>query len=240
MTTKKESLLLHIGANVVIVIVIAFVLLASLGGTGAVHTLGKGRAIYQGNPAEPRVTLMVNVYWGTEYIEDMLKVFERYGVKTTFFVGGSWAAKNNALVKKIHEMGHEIGNHGYMHKDHKKLNYSQNRDEIIVTDKLVEGLIGVKMRLFAPPSGSMGEAMFDVCRDYNYSVIMWSKDTIDWRDKDESLVYKRAVKDIRNGDLVLMHPTAHTLAALPAILSYYKTNGMRCTTVSENLLGSDA
>jgi len=64
---------------------------------------------------------------------------------------------------------------------------------------------------------------------------MWSKDTIDWRDKDANLVFSRATKNIEGGDLILMHPTEHTLKALPLILEYYSINGYTATTVSECL-----
>ena len=36
---------------------------------------------------------MVNVYWGEEFLPDMLDTFDKYEVKTTFFVGGSWVVK---------------------------------------------------------------------------------------------------------------------------------------------------
>ena len=67
---------------------------------------------------------------------------------------------------------------------------------------------------------------------------MWSKDTIDWRDKDADLVFKRATKDIKGGDFILMHPTAHTLEALPRILDYYKELGIKSVTVTENITGN--
>jgi peptidoglycan/xylan/chitin deacetylase (PgdA/CDA1 family) len=64
---------------------------------------------------------------------------------------------------------------------------------------------------------------------------MWSKDTIDWRDKDKDLIIKRATKEVRGGDLILMHPKAHTLGALKEIISIYKKIGLKVVTVSENL-----
>ena len=64
---------------------------------------------------------------------------------------------------------------------------------------------------------------------------MWSKDTIDWRDKDESLVFSRATKNLKGGDLILMHPTEHTKNALKKILDYYKENGFSAVTVSEHI-----
>ena len=64
---------------------------------------------------------------------------------------------------------------------------------------------------------------------------MWSKDTIDWRDNDTSLIYERATKKLSNGDLILMHPTANTLQALPQILQFCKDNSFKVTPVSITL-----
>ena len=65
------------------------------------------------------------------------------------------------------------------------------------------------------------------------TVIMWSKDTIDWRDKDASLVYQRATKNVSAGDMILAHPTKHTLEALPDIFQYYSSQGLQAVTVSQ-------
>lgn len=70
------------------------------------------KPIYKGG-ATDKVSLMFNVYWGTEYLDKILDELDEHGVKTTFFVGGSWVRDNEAMFKKIVERGHEIGNHGF-------------------------------------------------------------------------------------------------------------------------------
>ena len=65
---------------------------------------------------------------------------------------------------------------------------------------------------------------------------MWSKDTIDWRDKDCDLIIKRATTNLTNGDLILMHPKEHTLKALPFIIESCINGGFEIVTVSENLI----
>lgn len=235
----KDKVFENIVANLVIVAVIAVLVTGAFLSDGAVPAAVGGKAIYHGNTSEPRVTLMVNVYWGTEYITPMLDIFDAYGVKTTFFIGGVWASKNNDLVKEISARGHEIGNHGYLHLDHGKLSEFRNIEEIELTSRLIKELTGRPTSLFAPPSGAIGSNMFKACEKTGHTVIMWSRDTIDWRDKDKDLVYKRATNGIQNGDLVLMHPTAHTLEALPSILKYYKQNGFSVTTVSNNIAQSN-
>lgn len=191
------------------------------------------RPYYKGNTQRGEVALMINVYWGTEYIEDMLKVLKNHNAKATFFVGGCWANSNSDTLRKIIDEGHEIGNHGYFHKDHAKLNYEQNKAEITSTNALVKGLCNYDIRLFAPPSGSFNDTTLEVAGSLGMPVIMWSRDTIDWRDKDSSLVYSRATNKIQAGDMILMHPTAHTLAALGDILKYYEQNNLTPVTVSQ-------
>ncbi|MBQ8197517.1 MAG: polysaccharide deacetylase family protein [Clostridia bacterium] len=202
---------------------------AVLGGNGTVT------AIYNGNRKNPNVSLMFNVYENTKVVEDILVVLKENNVKATFFVGGCWADDNGDTLNKIIADGNEIANHGYFHKDHKKLSYDKNYEEISLTGVIVKALCGVQPTLFAPPSGSFSENTLRAADSLGYKVIMWSKDTIDWRDKDIDLVYKRATKNVTNGDLILMHPKEHTLLALPRILEYYNSIGLKVVTVSENL-----
>ena len=146
------------------------------------------------------------------------------------------AAKNGDTLLKLSSQGHEIGNHGYFHKDHSKLTYDQNFDEIVMNQRLIDEIVGYKGNyLFAPPSGAFNDDTLAFCRKNGFTTVMWTRDTIDWRDKDPDLVYRRAVKNMAAGDLVLMHPTAHTLSALPKILAEVAAKGMRVVTVSENL-----
>lgn len=191
--------------------------------------------IYNGNKDSNKVSIMFNIYWGTEYIEGILDTLDNYGVKTTFFVGGQWVEKEPEAFNKIILKGHEIGNHGYFHKDQEFLSYEQNYEEINVNHQLVKVNHNIEMNLFAPPSGSFNKSTLKSASDLGYKTIMWSKDTIDWRDKDANLIFSRATKNVSGGDLILAHPTDCTLKALPLILEYYKINNLVATTVSDCL-----
>lgn len=233
---KKERAAVSVISNIIIFVLVTTVFLFSFGEsiTSAFNEPTES-AIYRGNPDNSNVSVMINVYWGTEFIEGMLDILEVNGAKATFFIGGTWADKNSDMLIKIYEAGHEIGNHGFFHKDHKKLSYAKNSEEIVITEKVVETVCGYKTRLFAPPSGSYNNTVLKAATDLGYKTIMWSKDTIDWRDQDENLIFSRATKNTKNGDLVLMHPTKSTLNTLDRILKHYKNNGFSAVTVSENL-----
>ena len=221
--------------NCVIVLIFIALVAVAIPFSSSVSTSVNPDVIYGGDTTQNKVSFMINVYWGTEYIEDMLDVLDLYDVKTTFFVGGSWFAKNVDIAKEIYKRGHEIGNHGYNHKDHDKITEQQNYDEIYKTHLLIKANLGVEMDLFAPPSGAFNDTTINIAKSLNYKTIMWTHDTIDWRDKDTDLIVKRATKNLTNGDLILMHPTQNTLEALPLILAYSQNNGFESTTVSKTL-----
>lgn len=195
----------------------------------------KTEAIYRGNVNEKKVSLMFNVYENAEIVEKIIETLDEHGAKATFFLGGCWADDNEKTLNKIVSSGHEIANHGYFHKDHKKLDYESNKQEIYLTEKIISALCGAKTTLFAPPSGSFSEATLSAATDLGYKVVMWSSDTIDWRDEDAEKIFTRATKNLSNGELVLMHPKIHTLNVLPRILAFYGDNGFSVVSVGDNL-----
>ena len=188
--------------------------------------------IYSGRTETAQVALMFNVYENTDVVNGILDLLKSHNAKATFFVGGCWADDNNQTLKRILEEGHSLGNHGYFHKNHKKLTEAQNLAEIKNTHDLVLAITGYSMTLFAPPSGAFSVTTLKVAEKLGYRSIMWSKDTIDWRDNDVNLIVKRATA-VDSGDFILMHPKAHTLKALPTILQFYFEKGISTNTVDE-------
>ncbi|MBQ7977647.1 MAG: polysaccharide deacetylase family protein [Clostridia bacterium] len=234
---KKFRVFRNIGVNFVIVFMLGFLCVLTINNdVRSVFNPSLANVVYRGNESQNNVSLMINVYWGNEYLPSMLKNFDNFGVKTTFFVGGMWVSKYPEELINLSNKGHEIGNHGFFHKDHDKLNYQDNQKEIMNTHKLVKQYIGQEMTLFAPPSGAFNNDTLNSADDLGYQVIMWSRDTIDWRDQDANLIYERATKKLSNGELVLMHPTLKTAEALPRILQYCKDNNLNVVPVSSALL----
>ncbi len=194
------------------------------------------KAIYGGN-SKSGVSLTFNVYENKAAVEKIVEILDEYNAKATFFVGGCWADDNEATLYKILKSGHELGGHGYFHKDHAKLDYEGNREEIYLTGVMVKALCGYDLKLFAPPSGSYSDATLKAAANLGQKVIMWTKDTIDWRDSDEAKIIKRATDNLKGGDVILMHPKDHTVKALPEILKKIYAAGFTAITVGENLNG---
>lgn len=223
-------------SNLAIALIIAVVGgFAIFAGVNVVPTTSVSGVYYNGDTTKNNVSLMINVYWGTEYLDAMLDILNEKNVKTTFFIGGTWAVLNEDYLQKIYDAGNEIANHGYHHKDHDKLSEQGNIEEITTTHTIVKELLDVDMNLFAPPSGAYDKLTVSCAQELGYHTIMWTRDTIDWRDHDANLIYQRAIKNAKGGDLILMHPTEATVEALPKIIDYFQQNNFNLTTVSQTI-----
>lgn len=231
MKNKVISVIVNIALCIIIVATAA----VGFVGGGAATVSSDGENLFYRSPQPKGVSLMFNVYENTANVYKILDILDEYGAKATFFVGGSWADDNVDCLRDIASRGHEVGSHGYFHRDHDKLSYAQNIEEISVSVKLINAVLGGKATLFAPPSGAYCEATLTACDALGLKVIMWSRDTIDWRDSDTSLIIKRATENLENGEFILMHPKDVTVSALPQILNCVRQSGYSAVTVSYNL-----
>ncbi len=91
------------------------------------------------------------------------------------------------------------------------------------------------MNLFAPPSGAYGKNTISAATELGYKVILWSKDTIDWRDQDEDVIFSRVTQNLSGGDLILMHPTLATSRILQRLIEFCKQNDLNIKPVSQCL-----
>ena len=192
---------------------------------GEVYRRGRGEG----------VSLMVNVYEGEEVVAGMLDLFRERGVFVTFFVGGCWADDHVPLVRRMTAEGHEVGSHGYFHRDHEALSLKENLEEISASVEFLSLVTGQEISLFAPPSGAYGSDTLRAAESLGLKTILWSKDTIDWRDHDVALCFTRATENVSAGELILMHPKEHTLKAMPKILDAYAERGISVIPVGENI-----
>lgn len=196
----------------------------------------KDNIYYEGNVEDNIVSFACNVDWGEELIPRMLEIFKKSDIKITFFVTGKWAESNPKLLREIFDSGHEIGSHGYMHRNYGDLSYEINLKEIKKADNIIAKIIGQKPLLFAPPSGDYSEATIKAAREQNHKVIMWSVDTIDWRkDSTKDKIAERVITKSKKNSIVLMHPKEETLKALPVIIKKLRNKGLYIGKVSDVL-----
>ncbi len=191
--------------------------------------------IYRGNPAKREMALMFNVAWGTEYVPGILSILRAHHAKATFFLDGSWTKRNPDVARQIAAAGMEVGSHAYNHPMMSRLSREQMISQLTRTNSAITAATGLQVVLFAPPAGDFNNMVVRVAAGMNMKTILWTLDTIDWRRPAPAVILRRIVPRRTPGALVLMHPTAPTVAALPAMIRQLQQAGYRLVTVSQLL-----
>lgn len=137
----------------------------------------------------------------------------------------------------IIEEGHEIGSHGYQHLDYSKLSLEENMAQIKKAEEEIMKHMDKKPSLFAPPSGAFNQYTLAAADELGYKTILWSIDTIDWRQgSTKDIIIKRVMsKTNHNGAIVLMHPMLETQKALPLLIDELQRNDLKVGRVSDVL-----
>lgn len=85
----------------------------------------------------------------------LLDIFQRRGVRATFFILGWVAERCPDLVRDIFKAGHEIGSHGYGHQRIDRGNEKIFRDDIQRAKSILEEQLSIGIRCYRAPSYSI-------------------------------------------------------------------------------------
>lgn len=167
----------------------------------------------------------------------ILDILKKNKIKATFFMVGRYLKVYPDLGKKVAADGHAIGNHTWNHRYFK---YSQPAaaKEIDRTTSLIEEVTGIKVTMFRPPGGILTNGLAAYAHKKKYTVVMWSADSLDWRNSMQSLK-RNVLRQANSGGIVLMHDgggnRSNTVIALPSIITDLKKQGYKFVTVPELL-----
>lgn len=191
--------------------------------------------IYRGHPEKQMVALLINVSWGGEHVPPILETLKKHDVKATFFIEGKWAKENKEYVQMIDEQGHLIGNHAYNHPDMITLNETEMTEQISNTNEIIEAIIKKRPQWFAPPSGSYNDHVVKVAHEQKMETILWTVDTIDWKNPSVSVMINRVMENIHPGATILMHPTDPIAQGLSTLIEEIKDKDYKIDTIEQLL-----
>src|SRR5690625_2391701 len=194
--------------------------------------------IFRGHPEKQMVSLLINVSWGTEYIPQILKKLDHQDVKSTFFIEGKWAKENTDLVKMIDDEGHIIGNHSYNHPDMAAIPNSEKQKQIDQTNHILHSITKKQPIWYAPPSGSYNDEVIRIAHNLNMETILWTVDTIDWKNPSVSVMINRVMTNVHPGATILMHPTKVVSEGLATMIEEIKDKNYKLGTI-EDLLSTN-
>ena len=134
-------------------------------------------------------------------------------------------------VKYAYDNGMEICNHSQNHKNLKNLSKEDIEYEINSVDDMLEEIIGERARYYRSPGGNQNE---NVLNTISKPCILWNVDTRDWESRDTQKIISKTLKEVDDGDIILMHEIYKTtLDAVEPIIIKLKEKGYNFVTVTE-------
>lgn len=136
------------------------------------------------------------------YTKKLLEGLKKRGIKVTFFLMGSNIEGNEELVRQMKQDGHLIGNHGYRHVQMTEEGAEKVRESVEKTGKIIEEIIGEEPEYLRPPYGDWNEELEE---EIGMTPVLWSLDSLDWKLKDTGKIIHQVLKDVKDGDIILLH-----------------------------------
>lgn len=172
----------------------------------------------------------------------LIEVLAKHDVKATFFVLGRFVEQKPETVRALVAAGHIIGNHSW---DHPRLIFARDaelRRQIERTQAAVFDACGVTPTLFRPPYGGRRPGTLQAVRRLGLEPVMWNVTCYDWKATSGERVFAHAQRQIRGGDVILLHDgdqramgtdRGHTVKATDRLITQYKAEGFDFVTIPE-------
>jgi peptidoglycan/xylan/chitin deacetylase (PgdA/CDA1 family) len=126
----------------------------------------------------------------------LLEMLARREVKAIFFMVGSRAQAEPALVRQVVAAGHLIGNHSWSHPNLAYCSARRIQIELSRTKQTLEQISGAPIRYFRPPFGARRPQVLREARRQGMVPVLWNAMTTDWKDPSADAIAKRLMHKI--------------------------------------------
>lgn len=137
-----------------------------------------------------------------KYTSILLDGLKERGVHATFFLMGKNIEGEEDIVKRMSEEGHLIGNHSYEHIQLTKAGAKAVCEAVEHTQEQIEAITGKRPEYIRPPYGDWNEELEE---EIGMTPVLWSLDSLDWKLKDTGKIIRQVLKDVKDGDIILLH-----------------------------------
>lgn len=168
------------------------------------------------------------------YTPQLLDGLKKRGIKASFFLMGKNIAGNEAIVQRMYDEGHLIGNHTFDHVRLSRLNDTEACSQITKTSNAIYEITGQYPTYVRPPYGEWREGL-----DCTVTMlpVFWDVDPLDWNTKNTGQVVQKVTSSAEDGDIILMHDYYESsVEAALQIVDFLTGQGYDFVTVDRLLL----
>jgi peptidoglycan/xylan/chitin deacetylase (PgdA/CDA1 family) len=129
----------------------------------------------------------------------LLEILARREVRATFFLVGSRAQAEPALVRQIVAAGHLIGNHSWSHRNLALAPASRIQEELSRASQTLEQIAqiaGEPIRFFRPPFGARRPETLRAAIRLGMIPVLWNAMTSDWKNPSADAIAQRLMRKI--------------------------------------------
>lgn len=170
-----------------------------------------------------------------KFTPQVLELLNKYHAKATFFCIGKHIEAHPEIFKSILEQNHTIGNHTYSHSQ--KFGFFGTEEvvgELQYTNGIIKKQTGLEVQLYRPAFGVTNPRIKRALKITGLQSIGWSKRSLDTRDLSEKGILKRITKNLKKGDVILLHDSsAKTVAVLEQLLLFLQQQNMASVTIDD-------
>jgi peptidoglycan/xylan/chitin deacetylase (PgdA/CDA1 family) len=157
---------------------------------------------------------------------------------------GRYAQQRSDIACEIVKGGHIVGNHTFTHPLLIFKSAAEIRQELFSCRSALQDAIGEHSNLFRPPFGGRRPAVLRVAREMGLETVMWNVTGYDWNAPPAEVIERKIAKQMRGGDVILLHDGGHkhmgadrsqTVVATNHLIERYKAEGYQFVTIPKML-----
>jgi peptidoglycan/xylan/chitin deacetylase (PgdA/CDA1 family) len=173
-----------------------------------------------------------------------LDALEALGVTATFFVLGSMLERDRGLGRALVDAGHEVGVHGWLHRNALTRSPWALHDDLRRGRHLVAEVTGVEPGLYRPPYGVLTANALLSAHRLGMRPVLWTAWARDWEaSATPARTLRTVTRTLRGGGTVLLHDSdctsapgswRVTLALLPRLVEHCRERGLAVGPLREH------
>lgn len=194
---------------------------------------------YVGDTSSKIIYLTFDEGYENGYTNSFLDTLKNNNIKASFFVTTPYIKSQKALIKRMVNEGHLVGNHSTTHPSMPDISDKSKFDnELLTAAKSFKELTGKKISpFFRPPMGKYSERSMYYTSKLGYNTVFWSFAYADWDPKkqpDPNKAKNYILTHTHNGAIILLHAESKTNAdILDFLIKEWKSKGYEFKTLDD-------